>query len=226
MKKSIFCILFLILIYGVSAATLYGSIYSVNLEKVEDAIVAISTEPRQTYVAKNGTYMFKVSPGQYTIAAFKSNGENLELIQNIIIKEEGEYILDLILFPSIKEEEELLNITQYDFGEEYFEEKDYTLYWIIAIIGIVSFLIIAYFILRPKPKVKKEEIKPKLEEEDDVKKIINFIKQQGGRITQKDIRKQFPSSEAKISLIITELEKKGVIEKIKKGRGNIIKLKQ
>lgn len=223
MRKSIFWALFLLLSYWVSAATLYGSIYNINLDKVEDAVVAVSTEPRQTYVAKNGTYMFKVHPGQYTIAAFKGDGDNLELVQNIIIKEEGEYVLDLILFPSIKEEEELLNITQYDFGEEYFEEKDNTSYWIIAITGIVSFLIIAYLILRPKQE--KKGAKPELTEEDDVKKIIGFIRQQGGRTTQKDIRKQFPSSEAKISLIVTELEKKGVIEKIKRGRGNIIKLR-
>ena len=42
---------------------------------------------------------------------------------------------------------------------------------------------------------------------------------------QKDIRKNFPSSEAKISLILTELEEKGIIKKIKRGRGNIIVLK-
>ena len=32
-------------------------------------------------------------------------------------------------------------------------------------------------------------------------------------------------SEAKISLILTELEHKGQIEKVKKGRGNVIILK-
>ena len=33
---------------------------------------------------------------------------------------------------------------------------------------------------------------------------------------------KFPDSEAKISLVLTELEAKGKIKKIKKGRGNII----
>jgi uncharacterized membrane protein len=45
------------------------------------------------------------------------------------------------------------------------------------------------------------------------------------RITQKEIRKEVPLSEAKISLIISEMEHRGIIEKIKKGRGNIIVLK-
>ena len=53
-------------------------------------------------------------------------------------------------------------------------------------------------------------------------KVLDFVKQQGGRVTQLDIRKKFPSSEAKISLILTDLEEQGKIRKIKKGRGNII----
>ena len=53
-----------------------------------------------------------------------------------------------------------------------------------------------------------------------------MIRKEGGRATQKDIRKQIPLSEAKISLMLAELEHKGVVEKIKKGRGNIIILKK
>ena len=41
-------------------------------------------------------------------------------------------------------------------------------------------------------------------------------------MTQKDLRKHFAMSEAKISLMITELESLKKIKKIKKGRGNII----
>ncbi len=62
--------------------------------------------------------------------------------------------------------------------------------------------------------------------DNDLEQLTKIIKQEGGRTTQKDIRKQIPLSEAKISLMITELEHKGVIEKIKKGRGNIIILKK
>jgi uncharacterized membrane protein len=52
-------------------------------------------------------------------------------------------------------------------------------------------------------------------------KILNIIKKEK-RITQKDIRSQIPLSEAKISLVISDLEDKGMIRKIKKGRGNIL----
>ena len=59
----------------------------------------------------------------------------------------------------------------------------------------------------------------------DVEGVLQVMKEQGGRITQKELRKYFPLSEAKVSLLLTELEAKGKIEKIKKGRGNIILLK-
>ncbi|MBI4150948.1 hypothetical protein HY492_02370, partial [Candidatus Woesearchaeota archaeon] len=59
----------------------------------------------------------------------------------------------------------------------------------------------------------------------DAQRVLDIIREQGGRTTQKEIRKQTPLSEAKVSLIIAELEHKNLIEKIKQGRGNIIILK-
>ena len=55
---------------------------------------------------------------------------------------------------------------------------------------------------------------------------IEIINKHGGRIYQKELRKEMLYlSESKISLILTELEHKGKIEKIKKGMGNAIILK-
>jgi uncharacterized membrane protein len=78
---------------------------------------------------------------------------------------------------------------------------------------------------------KAEEHKEEKKEEHpqdtalDLGTVLKIIKEEGGRTTQKDIRKKIPLSEAKVSLMISELEAKGKIEKIKKGRGNIIILK-
>ena len=65
-----------------------------------------------------------------------------------------------------------------------------------------------------------------LHQDADIAKLIEFLKKEGGRTTQKDIRNEIPLSEAKISLMISELEHKGIIDKVKKGRGNIILLKK
>ena len=72
----------------------------------------------------------------------------------------------------------------------------------------------------------KAKVNDKKQEDYDLEKVIKILKEEGGRATQKVIRKEIPLSEAKISLMIAELEHKGVIEKIKKGRGNIIILKK
>ena len=82
---------------------------------------------------------------------------------------------------------------------------------------------VVFIIFHIRNKKKKTEEKY---EDVDLEKIIKIIKQEGGRTTQKEIRKEIPLSEAKISLMIAELEHKGIIEKIKKGRGNIIILKK
>ncbi|MBU0461991.1 MAG: transcriptional regulator, partial [Nanoarchaeota archaeon] len=63
-------------------------------------------------------------------------------------------------------------------------------------------------------------------ESDYEKLIVGMLHKNEGRITQKELRKEIPLSEAKISLLISELEHKSKIEKIKKGRGNIIILKK
>jgi len=57
---------------------------------------------------------------------------------------------------------------------------------------------------------------------DDLKEVIEILTRSDGRITQKDLRGKLRCSEAKVSLMIADLEARGLIRKIKKGRGNII----
>ena len=59
---------------------------------------------------------------------------------------------------------------------------------------------------------------------DDLQEIIDIINANDGRITQKDLRSKLKYSEAKVSLMVSDLEQRGVIEKFKKGRGNIIRI--
>lgn len=57
---------------------------------------------------------------------------------------------------------------------------------------------------------------------DDLGGLYDMILHMGGRVTQKDLRKKVPYSEAKVSLMLADLEDRGFIRKIKKGRSNII----
>ena len=89
--------------------------------------------------------------------------------------------------------------------------------------------------IKPEPAPKYDETKARghaksevSEESDlppDLKEVIRVIKDNDGRITQKELRTQLKYSEAKVSLMITDLEDRGMVKKVKKGRGNTIILK-
>lgn len=214
----------LFLLSFVNAATIHGTIYDLSLKKINNARVEINTSPKQFLIAQNGTYSFNVPNGAYTIKAqlIQKNTIIASVQENITIKQDGTYVLDLILFPDIEEGVEEIEI---DVNKNIVETKKNknTLIGSILLLTLgITLMIIYYF----KKIEKQEKESPKEEYEDDLQQIIKIIKQEGGRTTQKEIRKQIPLSEAKISLMIAELEHKGIIEKIKKGRGNIIILKK
>jgi len=229
-KILIWLIAFLFLANFASAATIYGTVYDLSLNKVNNARVEISSVPKQFMVAQNGTYSFNVPNGAYIINAQKiQKGTIISSVQeNITIKQSGIYVLDLILFPDIEEGVEDVNIDINGIPES--NNNAFA-----AAIIIIIFLIAAltYFIYRKINQKKelpmggKEEHKQgNIIEGEEIDEIIKLLKKEGGRATQKEIRKEIPLSEAKISLMIAELEHKGIVEKIKKGRGNIIILKK
>jgi len=229
-KKILYLIILLLLLDTALAATIHGTVYDLGLDKQENAVVTINTIPKQTYVAKDGTYSFELAAGDYDVEA--KYFENDELIsktsESVSIKQEGDYIVDLILFPSFEEEEELLSEADLEVVDP-LEEINYTMYIILGIFAavIIGAGIFIYFKYKKALDKIKKDIEETVQAKDvlaESKKVLDFIRQEG-RTTQKEIRMKFPSSEAKISLIISELEHKGLIKKIKKGRGNIIVLK-
>jgi uncharacterized membrane protein len=57
---------------------------------------------------------------------------------------------------------------------------------------------------------------------EDLRELYDLILKKGGRTTQKEIRKDSRYGEAKVSLMLADLEDRGFVKKIKKGRSNII----
>ena len=64
----------------------------------------------------------------------------------------------------------------------------------------------------------------KLNLPEDLKDLLELIRASGNRITQRELRKKSPYSESKVSLMLSDLEERGLIEKFKRGRGNIIRI--
>ena len=223
----------LFLVSLVSAATIYGTVYDLSLRKVNNARVEINTIPKQIMIAQNSTYSFNVPNGAYTIKAevMRKNVAVESAEENITVKQDGNYVVDLILFPNVEEGVEDANI---DVNSSLIVENKTAnnfLAFFIVLMVLLIILIAALYLKQKKSKqkikeAKQEQQKQEPSEDIDLEQIIRIIKQEGGRATQKEIRKQIPLSEAKISLMIAELEHKGIIEKIKKGRGNIIILKK
>lgn len=210
----LYLVIFSILAPFAIAAKVHGTIYSPYLEKLDNTIVEVNTQPKQTIVSADGAYSFNLPKGDYVIAAKYTDGDKYSIKENITITTEGDFNLDLILFPDFSEDEEIaadeVSIPEF---------IGVSSVWTYVLIAWVIVVVVIIYMMRSAKKLGVD-----LDEESD--NIIKFIKESGGRITQKDIRKKFPWSEAKISLIIADLEDKKVIKKIKKGRTNIIILER
>ncbi|MCX6707784.1 MAG: hypothetical protein NT001_06660 [Candidatus Woesearchaeota archaeon] len=227
---SIMILIFLFLSCSAYAATIYGSVYDAELNRVDNAVVSIDSRPAQTFVAKNGSYELFVTKGDYVLRAEYSDEMSIE--ENVSIEDDGRYSIDLIMMPDISDspflENDILNET---FDENRYQTPQFNYLLIISIAAafFILIMIVIYLSVRLKKSRKdkeEEKVLEKKEKEEGVEDfrddIIRIIRKSGGRATQKDIRKELPFSEAKISLAIAELEHKGIVEKIKKGRGNII----
>ena len=220
----------------VHAAIISGSIYDLALQPESNVIVEINTIPKQMLVSKSGEYAFSVKPGNYTLHARTSISESIESVN---ITEEGNYTLDIILgerltqLPDFTFKESDINVSL-DNPKENTNNNTYSILFGIVLIIAIGILGLYLFMYSKKLKSLRHEVVDKhisdkyspegmagkpLDEYEQ--KLLSIIKKEK-RTTQKDIRKAIPLSEAKISLIITDLESKGKIRKIKRGRGNIL----
>lgn len=250
-KKKIFLIgialILIIFLDLATAATLKGSIYNSKLDLETNVLVEVNSVPLQKYLSKDGNYAFELSPGMYNITVKKSD---LEIFEQVNIVNEGQYIIDLFLLPNTNSEEELWKELQQDLSpEDLTVGESNSDYWIIGggLLLIVLGMLMLYF-KRSKKVQSKHPTEEGLEEESeessaDVKtaeqlkeelakepgyleQTLEIIKKHDGRIHQKELRREMMHlSEAKVSLILTELEHKSKIERVKKGRGNVIILK-
>lgn len=238
-KYLLFFASILVLISFSQAATIYGNVYGPDLALLKYSIIEINSTPRQNLVAVNGDYSFNLPQGTYEITAmYQSKAITLLTKEIIVVNSEGEFIHDLILFDT----EDVENITFDESGviEDTINQSTINLdfIWIVIVILILLIILFIYLIKKRKKDHKKEikriqnkkskEIskKKKIEEisNDEVLNQIYDIIKREKRVNQKEIRKEIGMSEAKISLVIADLESRGLVKKIKVGRGNIVVL--
>lgn len=221
-------------VISAQGATVHGEIYAwPDLEKpLKNVIIDVNSTPAQSKVATNGTYSFVLSQGNYLIKARYYRNNILEYIaeEEIQIDREGDFIIDLLVFPPSEPDFEPPG--KINLSSQINEDNNVNKY-IIIILVLLSLAVIFYFLKRKNKANEPIELqespdniaKTKNEIQyipGDLREIYDLIIKMGGRTTQKDMRKELNYSETKISLILTDLEDRGLIKKIKKGRTNII----
>ena len=251
MKKFlIFILVTLLTIQLVSAATLTGTIYDYQLNELNDVLIEISGDTTQKLLADSSDYEFNLAQGGYTL---KARWADLEAVEIITINED-DLTYDLFLFPSFADEDDLWDDLdlEVDINTESTNSSNADIIILLVFILIGIFVLIKTKVFKsdkPSKKAKekkskkvasveskisvtKEEKKESLpqtkEDSDDqlAQRVLTFLKDNEGRVSQKQLRKELIDvSEAKVSLVLTELVHKNKIEKIKKGRGNVIILK-
>ncbi|MEK6823297.1 MAG: hypothetical protein AABY13_05685 [Nanoarchaeota archaeon] len=217
----------------VHAATIEGDVYTIDFMPASGVVVEIDTTPRQQLVVLNGSYSVRVPQGDYHLTATqrKDGIVKAQITENISVQAEGTYTLDLILFPVFGADEDLdIDVEVADEAQLSPEPMVPQQVWIGAAVIVVA-AIVLWLVLRTRREQQRPThvdivAQPELSStKKDLDDLVAIIKKLGGRTTQKELRKEVPYSEAKVSLVLTELEHKGIIEKIKRGRANIIILK-
>jgi len=204
---------------SVNASIISGRIYGPDFNLVKEVLVKVGTDSNvlSSMVSKDGTYSFDVKDGTYTIKAevYDNGVKILEGEENVVISgKESE--VDLIVLPSIDE-----GLNEFNVDTNIESKKNYS----ALIIGGIFLLILILFYLYKKGLFKLPKKKNKEDLSKDLKSLIKLIEKKGKRINQVDLRKELPYSEAKVSLMISDLESRGLIRRIKRGRGNILILK-
>lgn len=263
-------------------ATIHGATYAGDtLEPLTDTVIDINSNPPQSIVAKNGTYSFELAPGNYIITARSYRNSTLTYSKETTLKIEdnGIYVLDLLLYPSSKNQEsENENQINNPNNVVSAEQTAYTSTIRYLPVAFMLFLLLGggYKLTRKHDKTRENKIRKgkiiipdilekflrkstgseagqyfgtvgeytstgsliepsmnpvidietrkKLPLSTELLEILDLIRSHKGRITQKDLRSKLDYSEVKVSLLLSELEKRGKIKKFRNGRENIVLL--
>ena len=208
MRLAVFLLVFFLLASLTHSAYVYGDIYKLNnFEKLNSSVIKIDGRFSYQMVNKKTNYSIELPEGDYNISAeyYDENG-NMVLYARQGVKLGGDnQRIDLILLPTG-------NTFEYILGAG------------AAIIALFIFYNVVIKNAHQNKPGQKEHTEPKATElDDDAKRVLQTLESSESRATQKEIKDALHFSDAKLSLILTELEQMGKIKKFKRGRGNIIR---
>jgi len=235
-KKLMLLLVFCIVVPYSLGARVYGTVYDLSLDPVPGAIIEVNTTPSQRYLSQDGSYELELPLGSYILTATELRAESVVAFteEEVIVGSEGSFILDLIVYPEILDESELLDPGALALVEEDFKETS-LLFSLLVLTAVVLIILVVLVLIVIKTKalvgvlettrgflrMKRE---PPIHLPSDLQELYTLISAEGGRITQRELRKNIPLSEAKVSLMVAELVELGLVKKFKRGRGNVLVL--
>lgn len=204
--------------------TITGSIYDCDFfEKTNDTILKFEGPSSHQIISTDGGYSIELEEGEYNVTALHfENGELKYMTKEKILAGGENQTFDIVLFsPAFFENDEFPDLA-IDLPQKKESRQDDTFLLATALLAMA----LLFFILIRKYGRSEKPPEPDKELGEDEMKVLRIIKENEGRMEQKQLRGILNFSESKMSLLLTELEVTGRIKRFKKGRENIIKLKK
>lgn len=232
----------------VHSTTLFGDIYEADhFTKLNNTIVKVDG-PATTQIIADEKYSVTVPEGEYKITAVHYEEGKIDYItEEEIVASGSETKFDLALIPyelyllTPKPASETANVSSGNGSEipKPPEEANNDLLYIVA--GAIAIIGIVFVIFRRRQvadKITKQNTEPETPSsgsktqdsemgylpDKEARNVLKILKENEGRMYQKELREILNWSEAKMSITITELETAGLVKRFKKGRDNMLKL--
>ncbi len=197
----------LILLATAHAAFLYGDIHASDSHTLNQTMIRIEGDFTYQLVTDKQNYSIFLPDGNYSVRAeaFDQYGDVAYSDSESVRVGTEDQRLDLVLRPAMN--------TQ------------------LVVLAFTVFLLVAVFLwargLRASKKEAYAPVERPIEDrpplDDEAKKILSYLDSVEGRANQKEMKEALGFSDAKLSLILTELEHEGRVKRFKRGRGNVVR---
>ena len=121
-------------------------------------------------------------------------------------------------------------LTEENVSWSFVDSSRSNIFLVVGLIAVAAVSLFALFSFRRVRRKKKVDGSGRsinlLVIENDEDKVVKLIKSAGGSLHQSSIKDQLGFSKAKTSQLLSELERKGAIARVKKGRDKIVVIKE
>ena len=93
---------------------------------------------------------------------------------------------------------------------------------VIGFVGVLLGIILAVFGPRIVYRLQRIGIVRFIGVTNEEEEVLEVIRQKGGSCPQKDLYTEFDMSQAKVSLILNNLEERGLVRRLREGRENVV----